>query len=326
MEDKRNEQRKKWWDAHPGKEKVPSMKRRKAGHDYHGRCIYMITLAVEGRYPILGKLNAPDEHRPLAWLNPSKLGERVIQHWHDITKHYPQVRNMGIQLMPDHLHGVLFVTEQMPQHLGNVIEAFKRVCEHDMKVLHCERFAHLWEQGYTDSILTHEGQLDNMFQYLQKNPHHLWVKRNQPEFFTTKHDVSIDGLVVSMMGNQFLLDYPVKVFVQCSRKLTEQQIEDEVKRNLAMVRDGAVLVSACISPGEKAVMRAAHDMGARQIVLLENGFSPYWKPGGAQFDACAAGRLLLVAPWPHHNERRVITREQCLQLNSLARAICQYHL
>lgn len=56
------------------------------------------------------------------------------------------------------------------------------------------------------------------------------------------------------------------------------------------------------------------------IVLVENGFSPYWKPQGKQFDACHAGNLLLV-PWPHHNDRRPITREQCLQLNELAQKI-----
>lgn len=56
-------------------------------------------------------------------------------------------------------------------------------------------------------------------------------------------------------------------------------------------------------------------------MLLENGFSPLWKPGGGQFDACADGRLLLVAPWPHHNEYKKITRGQCQQLNDLAREI-----
>lgn len=38
-------------------EKVPSMKRRKDGHDYHDERFYMITLAVEGRHPILGHMN-----------------------------------------------------------------------------------------------------------------------------------------------------------------------------------------------------------------------------------------------------------------------------
>lgn len=79
-----------------------------------------------------------------------------------------------------------------------------------------------------------------------------------------------------------------------------------------------MLVSPCISPGEKEVMRRAFLAGVPQIVLLENGFAPMQKPSGRRFDACSEGRLLLVAPWEHHNEQRAITREQCLALNRLA--------
>lgn len=32
------------------------MKRRKDGHDYHGERFYMITMAVQGRHPILGHI------------------------------------------------------------------------------------------------------------------------------------------------------------------------------------------------------------------------------------------------------------------------------
>lgn len=124
-----------------------------------------------------------------------------------------------------------------------------------------------------------------------------------------------------MAGNRFLLDYPMKVAVKCSRRLSDEDIANEIERYLSMVREGAVLVSPCISHGEKAVMRAAFDAGAKEIVLLENGFSTMWKPGGAQFDACADGRLLLIAPWPHHNERRTITRAQCNELNAIAQEI-----
>jgi hypothetical protein len=40
-------------------------------------------------------------------------------------------------------------------------------------------------------------------------------------------------------------------------------------------------------------------------------------------EACQRGQLLLLAPWAHHNERLTIRRGQCLQLNELARMICE---
>ena len=37
-------------------EKIPSMSRRMVGHDYQQRQMYMITMAIEGRRPLLGKV------------------------------------------------------------------------------------------------------------------------------------------------------------------------------------------------------------------------------------------------------------------------------
>lgn len=319
MEDKRNEHRKEWWQRHHAEHEVkPSMKRRKVGHDYYGRCIYMVTLVVKDRKPILGSLQPHDNKHPHAWLQASELGLKVLRCWREIRLHYPQIQLKAVQLMPDHLHGVLFVTERIPIHLGQVINGFKKGCNDVTRPL---LGTTLWEEGYHDRILQGNKQLVTMIRYMRDNPHRLWVKRNNPDCFKVKHDVEIGTHKVMMAGNRFLLDYPMKVAVKCSRRLSDEDIANEIERYLSMVREGAVLVSPCISPGEKAVMRAAFDAGAKEIVLLENGFSTMWKPGGAQFDACADGRLLLIAPWPHHNERRTITRAQCNELNAIAQEI-----
>ena len=126
MEDKRNEQRKQWASSHPEVQATRSMKRRKAGHDYKGRCIYMITLAIEGRQPLLGTLCGKDATHDFCWIKTSKLGDEIKMEWKKIPEHYPQIRPLALQLMPDHLHGVLFVTEPLPRHLGHVINGFKK--------------------------------------------------------------------------------------------------------------------------------------------------------------------------------------------------------
>ena len=83
-----------------------------------------------------------------------------------------------------------------------------------------------------------------------------------------------------------------------------------------------MLVSPSISPGEKAIMRAAFEAGFPAIILEENGYANLHKPSGARFEACSRGQMLFLAPWPHHNERRDIERMQCIQLNALAALIC----
>lgn len=61
--------------------------------------------------------------------------------------------------------------------------------------------------------------------------------------------------------------------------------------------------------------------GYRIILLRDNGFPPLYKPSGEAFDACSAGLLLQVSPWPYHMEQTTITRSQCLALNALAEEI-----
>ena len=123
-------------------------------------------------------------------------------------------------------------------------------------------------------------------------------------------------------GTIFLLDAPNLLQVQCSQKLTDEQIKELCRQFLAQAINGAVLVSPSISAGEKEIMNTAFVNGFPIIVLQENGFAPLAKPGGQRFDACAQGRLLMLAPWQHHNDRRTITRAQCLELNEMARMIC----
>ena len=278
----------------------------------------MITIQVCGRRKLLGSLQAPDETHPTPWIAPSSLGHRVLHYWREIPYHHPHVRLLSCQLMPDHFHGILFVTEKTEVHLGTIINSFKKACNFEAKDL---SLAPLWEKGYNDIFLSQKGQLERMIHYVEDNPRRLWVKKNNPELFKIKRDISVAGIKLSALGNTFLLDYPIKAAVQCTRKLTDEQIAQEVKRFMEMANRGTVLVSPAISKGEKAVISAAQESGAPVIKLVENGFTSMWKPTGKDFDACAQGKLLLITPWEHHNQNLNITRNKCLKLNEIAALI-----
>ena len=161
-----------------------------------------------------------------------------------------------------------------------------------------------------------------MMDYIDDNPRRAAIKRHHPDYFKIQRNVQAGGYTFAALGNTFLLQAPLLLQVQCTRKLTPEQISDTVRHFLDEASRGAVLVSPSISPGEKKVMRAAFEHGYPIIVLQENGFAPLAKPGGRRFDACAQGRLLLLAPWEYHNERRDIKRSQCHALNDMAAAIC----
>ena len=108
--------------------RVASLLRRLKGHDYQGRSIYMITLCTEGRQPLLGRLMRRTAAVASAYIEPTELGSEVAHCWREIPKHYPEVSVLAFQVMPDHIHGILFVTHEMAVHLGKVVNGFKVGC------------------------------------------------------------------------------------------------------------------------------------------------------------------------------------------------------
>ena len=319
MDDNRNVQRQQWWQRNAEKyQKKPSMTRRMAGHDYYGRCIYMITIVVADRRNLLGTLCGPDESH-VAWVKASPLGDAVKRYWHEIPSHHPHVKVLRSQLMPDHFHGILFVTEKTSVHLGTIINSFKKACSFAAREMNISQ--PLWESEYHDRILKSENQLDRMIDYIVDNPRRLWIKRDNNDFFKVRKMVETGGHQVEALGNIFLLDYPLKAAVQCSRKLSEEQIQERVEHFLMLARHGVVLVSPAISPGEKMVMKAAQAAHYKVIKIVDNGFTPLSKPSGEDFDACARGDLLLISPFKHQNHRTGLTEQICYHLNALAVAI-----
>jgi hypothetical protein len=181
----------------------------------------------------------------------------------------------------------------------------------------------LFAKGFNDKILLRDGQLERWLNYLKDNPRRLLMKRENPELFRVQRGLVYAGQTFSAIGNRFLLERPLKQQVQCSRNITETDLQTKLDACLQAARQGAVLVSPAISKGEKAIMRAAFEKGLPLIYLQENGFTDLAKPGGKRMEACAKGQLLILAPWEHHNEKLNIKRGQCLELNEMARVICE---
>ena len=341
-------------------DKKPSMKRRCEENNYTERGLYMVTLAIEGRQPLLGQLKGltdinegPDS--PHVVLTP--FGERVKACWLAIQQHYPQIEPMKLCIMPDHIHGILFVHEKIERHLGHVINGFKagtRKAARQLGII-TEAMPQLteqqqqpttapvtyaeasprpnkdkhpthgltWEPNYNDRILLRKGQLQRWMAYLDDNPRRLLLKRQHPEYFTQLSPIPILDTMMPAMGNRFLLERPLKLQVQCSRHLYQNEIEERKQYFLRAGAEGAVIVSPCISPGEQQIATACMQAGIPLIVLLLKGFPPYFKPQPRYLEACAEGRLLMLAPYPYQNEKLTNMRARCLHLNELAALLCQ---
>lgn len=325
------------------------MLRRCRNWNYRGTGCYMITLVLNDRSkPVLGRL-AVD--RPEIEL--SELGRRIEAHFRRITEFAPQIEVLDVQMMPEHLHGILRVKAALPKPLGECLRGFKIGATKIARELGCPgidagtRGRGLFADGFTDTILFDEIALARALAYLRDNPRRLWIKHAHPEFFTRSTDFSWksprgEELHFMAVGNRALVNAPVLLQVQCSRRDfayardAEGKIDHEQPPRIASAvfagkcedllsaaAHGAVLVSPCISEGEREIVRLALRRGVRVVALKNKGFSPLFKPTGELFDCCAQGRLLLLAParWPYLPGKKPMTRSDACTLNRIAQLL-----
>ena len=364
------------------------MTRRLNGWDYTQRAIYSITVTLADRSrEWLGHLAKNGEAADAPgtafgtvsahscagiWrIDPTPYGEAVLEALEEMPRLYPQVRIIERQLMPEHFHFVVFARERLPKPLGALIRGFKAGAAKRWKALaengeapdgtttfgtvprHSWR-GPSWAEGFQDTILFREGQLEAMVAYTRANPDRLAEKRANPGLFrrVARLELPLDGGRIAgrfeAIGNRHLLERPLHQ-VQCSRRflayrripkpggglkiarddagepIVESAAPEYAERlaaALAAAAHGAVIISPCISDGERQIAREALKRGLPLVTLQNKGFATLQKPSARHFDACAEGRLLMMAPaaWPYTTQEKPMTRFDATALNR----ICQW--
>ena len=331
---------------------IHRMGRRCRNWDYSGRAVYLITMVLADRAkPLLGTLagDAPE----LATIALSPLGEAIDAHLRRIGEFTPEIELLAAQIMPEHIHAVLRVKRRMAKPLGMALRGFKGgASKIYWEILGvgtpsanaCARRANaelpsLFAKGYVDNFLFDETAVAEAVAYVKDNPRRLWEKRARPELFRVLGDVKAAGGRFAAIGNKALLKAPhifqvqvLRSYFAYSRDARGQLLKDEppavATREFEEKRDGfleaaehgAVLLSPCISEGERHIARLAFERGLRVITLSNKGFSPLYKPGGKLFDQTAKGNLLMLAPinWPYIPGEKKMTRIDACILNRIA--------
>ena len=186
----------------------------------------------------------------------------------------------------------------------------------------------LFESGYHDRIINKPGMLENIKRYMQENPLRARIREECPQLMERQLHLWIGGREYAAFGNLFLLKYPIKeqVFFHRKDKTTGQPTElteayrQEHDRLLRIAEEGTVLVTPGISKGESLVANDALDARLPLILLQKEPIGKYWKPPQRRFYACAAGHLLILAPWVVDG---ATDYSRFHQLNDYVREICE---
>ena len=167
------------------RETIHRMTRRCLNWDYCGKGVYLITLVLNDRSrPIFGEISG--ESAETAFIALTELGARIEAHFKRISEFSPEIEVVGVQMMGEHLHGVLRVTSRLKKPLGEHLRGFKigaTKIAREFGLLpingqglgEAARGQGLFADGFVDTILGDEEAEKKGIAYMLDNPRRYWL-------------------------------------------------------------------------------------------------------------------------------------------------------
>jgi putative transposase len=157
--------------------------RRKAirlqGYDYSQAGEYFVTICTKDREHIFGKIEGG---RMLL----NAFGEIVSECWKDLPNHYPCVQTDEFVLMPDHVHGIIVISEADPvgegsepsptrrYPLSEIVRSFKTFSARRINECRGTPGLSVWQRNYFEHIIRDERALERIREYINSNPER-WI-------------------------------------------------------------------------------------------------------------------------------------------------------
>ncbi len=281
---------------------------RARSHDYRAPGYYHITIASYSDSPRLSEISMPSNEilrkRDMIIPNNTILGECVKDEMLGMARINQKLQIKRYVIMPDHIHFVLQVTDYLEKPIGSYIAPFTKSCSQAYTGLfNLPKFTTLFKPFDDEIIFNHE-QLDRTIKYIEDNPCRYLLKQQFPDLFKRHMHIVIDGHEYAAYGNIFLLKGTQMLPIRVHRYWDQAEFDQYRAKCIEKIAVGAIPITPAIHKAEKDIVRTAIDGGGSVILLRDLSFNERFKPQGEFFDLCAAGRLLLISPWPDNLNRR----------------------
>ncbi len=174
------------------------------GYDYSQAGYYFVTLCTKSREEWFGKIETGTMH-----LN--EFGKIAGDFWFEIPSHFKEVSIDQFSVMPNHLHGILIIEEEMVgnaymrSYQGNafmqslqdrtkmllpkIVQQYKASATRKINFLQ-NGFHFGWQKSYYDHVIRSEKSLEKIREYIQNNPLKWDLDRENPSSknFSLDHD------------------------------------------------------------------------------------------------------------------------------------------
>ena len=130
-------------------------------------------------------------------MEQNEFGQIALEQWHKLSDRFPNIELDAFVIMPNHVHGIIFITENgqpvgaglapaqngkgQPQGLplpkrttlGDVVGAYKSLVSNEcLKIYKTknETMGKLWQRNYYEHIIRDEKSYENIVYYIENNP------------------------------------------------------------------------------------------------------------------------------------------------------------
>ena len=161
------------------------------GYDYGAVGAYFVTVCVQDGRCLFG--NIVD-----GVMRPNDAGRMAECCWLDIPAHFPRVEVDVFVVMPNHVHGILCITEPAPETgagaerpvkgrprgtsktIGSVIRGFKIGVTSWMRQ-HTPGLT-VWQRNYYEHVVRNREDMERIREYIANNPARWALDRENPAY------------------------------------------------------------------------------------------------------------------------------------------------
>ncbi len=155
-------------------------------YDYSNQGAYFVTICTWNRESILGGvLNSV--------IQLSSSGDIVMRCWQDLPNHYSNIVLDEVVIMPNHLHGIVWVNGNIDRAgfkpaptgkkhgLPEIIRALKTFSSRQINKSRNTSGTPVWQRNYFDRVIRNETELFKIREYIRNNPLQWELDDNNPE-------------------------------------------------------------------------------------------------------------------------------------------------
>ena len=156
-------------------------------YDYSAAGAYFVTINAHNGQLLFGQVTDDD-------MCPNQLGIIAQEEWHRTSIIRPGVTADEFVVMPNHVHGILFIDDvqqqsdkhdlpqsvgahsraparRLPRSLGSIIAGYKSIVTKRINMLRGTPGKKVWQRNYYERVIRNEDELDRARHYVRYNPH-----------------------------------------------------------------------------------------------------------------------------------------------------------